>query len=94
MKTEDLTESEKSVKSSAFLWENESGRSVNRESYLWIKSILESCGVEIEENKTEVQLSDGTRREYTFGNEVDMWEARYIRVRTDGLWTEIFLLLI
>lgn len=59
--------------------ENESGRSVNRESYLWIKSILESCGVEIEENKTEVRLSDGTRREYTFGNEVDMWEARYIQ---------------
>lgn len=59
--------------------ENESGRSVNRESYLWIKSILESCGVEIEENKTEVQISDGTRREYTFGNEVDMWEARYIQ---------------
>ncbi len=59
--------------------ENESGRSVNRESYLWLKSILESCGVEIEENKTEVRLSDGTRREYTFGNEVDMWEARYIQ---------------
>lgn len=59
--------------------ENESGRSVNRESYLWIKSILESCDVEIKENKTEVRLSDGTRREYTFGNEVDMWETRYIQ---------------
>lgn len=51
-----------------------------KEKYImWIKSILESCDVEIKENKTEVRLSDGTRREYTFGNEVDMWETRYIQ---------------